>query len=189
MFRAASLRTSTLVCRAAAVRCPAAPAAGRVRWVGETSGLPAINELGGKSVSLADPLKDGSAAEVQTEIDGYSQTGFTVNGVAVPGPVLLLTHASFFFEVSSPADLTPRSLEVLSLLRPPVELLVVGTGRQLTPLPPEVDKWLLERCIMPEVSPTRDACSTFNFMVGEGRQVAAVLFPHGHLQAVGRSSP
>lgn len=181
-------RLSSLPYRAVAVRSPANSAAGRVRWVGETSGLPAINEMGGKRVSLADPLKDGKDAEIQIEVEGYSQTGFTVNSVAVPGPVLLLTHASFFFEVSSPADLTPRSLEVLSLLRPPVELLVIGTGRQLQPLPPEVDEWLMARCIMPEVSPTRDACSTFNFMVGEGRQVAAVLFPHGHIEAVGRSS-
>lgn len=187
MFRVA-VRSSALRCRAAAARGPTVSAAGRVRWVGETSGLPAINEMGGTRVSLADPLKDGSAAEIQTEIGGYSQTGFTINSVVVPGPVLLLTHASFFFEVSSPADLTPRSLEVLSLLRPPIELLVIGTGRQLTPLPPEVDEWLMSRCIMPEVSPTRDALSTFNFMVGEGRQVAAVLFPHGHLQAQGRSS-
>ena len=78
-----------------------------------------------------------------------------------------------------PAELTPRSLEVLRLLKPPVELLVVGTGRRLKPLPAAVEEWLGELAIAPEAVPTQHACSTFNFMVGEDRQVAAVLFPYG----------
>ena len=45
------------------------------------------------------------------------------------------------------------------------------------PLPPATEEWLAAHCIAPEISPTRHACSTFNFMGAEGRQVAAVLFP------------
>ena len=132
-----------------------------------------------KRVAAGDVLKDGDDALIETQIDGYSTTGFTINGVIVPGPVLLLPQASFLFEVGSLAELTPRSLAVLRLLKPPVGLLVVGTGRRLKPLPAAVEEWLGELAIAPEAVPTQHACSTFNFMVGEDRQVAAVLFPYG----------
>ena len=79
--------------------------------------------------------------------------------------------------VSRLEQLTPDSLEVLRLLDPPIEMLIVGTGRTLLPLPPATEEWLAAHCIAPELLPTRHACSTFNFMGAEGRQVAAVLFP------------
>ena len=91
--------------------------------------------------------------------------------------VLLLPQVSLLFHVNRLEELTPDSLEVLRLLDPPIEVLIVGTGRTVQPLPPATEEWLAAHCIAPEISPTRHACSTFNFMGAEGRQVAAVLFP------------
>ena len=88
-------------------------------------------------------------------------------------------QVSLLFHVNRLEELTPDSLEVLRLLDPPIEVLIVGTGRTLQPLPPATEEWLAAHCIAPELSPTRHACSTFNFMGAEGRQVAAVLFPPG----------
>jgi uncharacterized protein len=150
---------------------------GHVRSIGEDSGLSALRDKKAIRAHRPDPLTDGAASLIETTVEGYSPEGFTVNGIILPGTVLLLPQVSLLFEVSRLVDLSPRSLEVLRLLHPPIELLVVGTGRTLLPIPAAVDEWLTTHCIAPERLPTRHACSTFNFMVAEGRQVAAVLFP------------
>ena len=150
---------------------------GRVRCVGEDTGLTALTDKQARRVFRADPLLDGAASLVETTVEGYSPEGFTVNSIILPGTVLLLPQVSLLFEVSRLEDLTPRSLEVLRLLHPPIELLIVGTGGTLLPFPTATEEWLTAHCIAPERLPTRHACSTFNFMAAEGRQVAAVLFP------------
>ena len=150
---------------------------GRVRFVGEDTGLSAMTDKKARRAFRADPLLDGAASLVDQTVEGYSPEGFTINSIILPGTVLLLPQVSLLFHVSRLEQLTPDSLEVLRLLDPPIEMLIVGTGRTLLPLPPATDQWLASHCIAPELLPTRHACSTFNFMGAEGRQVAAVLFP------------
>ena len=125
----------------------------------------------------ADPLLHGAASLVDQTVEGYSPEGFTINSITLPGTVLLLPQVSLLFHVNRLEELTPDSLEVLRLLDPPIEVLIVGTGRTLQPLPPATEEWLAAHCIAPELSPSRHACSTFIFMGAEGRRVAAVLFP------------
>lgn len=167
----------TVVMLAQALRRPVCVSLGRVRHIGEETGLSVLSDMAPRRTANFDPLKDGAASLIETQVEGYSAAGFTVNGVILPGAVFLLPQVSLLFEVPTLANLTPRSLEVLRLLHPPVEYLVVGTGRRLEPLPPATHEWLMQHCIAPESLPTRHACSTFNFMVAEGRQVAGVLFP------------
>mgnify|MGYP003314162727 CR=1 FL=1 len=50
--------------------------------------------------------------------------------------------------------------EVLRLLHPPIELLIVGTGRTLLPIPTAVDEWLTTHCIAPERLPQRANLAT-----------------------------
>ena len=150
---------------------------GRVRFVGEDTGLSAMTDKKARRAFRADPLLDGAASLVDQTVEGYSPEGFTINSIILPGTVLLLPQVSLLFHVSRLEQLTPDSLEVLRLLDPPIEMLIVGTGRTLLPLPQATEEWLAAHCIAPELLPTRHACSTFNFMGAEGRQVAAVLFP------------
>ena len=150
---------------------------GRVRFVGEDTGLSALSDKKARRAFRADPLLHGAASLVDQTVEGYSPEGFTINSITLPGTVLLLPQVSLLFHVNRLEELTPDSLEVLRLLDPPIEVLIVGTGRTLQPLPPATEEWLAAHCIAPELSPTRHACSTFNFMGAEGRQVAAVLFP------------
>ena len=150
---------------------------GRVRFVGEDTGLSALSDKKARHAFRADPLLHGAASLVDQTVEGYSPEGFTINSIILPGTVLLLPQVSLLFHVNRLEELTPDSLEVLRLLDPPIEVLIVGTGRTLRSLPPATEEWLAAHCIAPELSPTRHACSTFNFMGAEGRQVAAVLFP------------
>ncbi|MQA65774.1 MAG: hypothetical protein GEU76_07725 [Alphaproteobacteria bacterium] len=64
------------------------------------------------------------------------------------------------------ADLAPRP-----------DLLLVGTGETIEPLADDALGVLRAAAIAVETMATGPACRTFNVLLGEGRRVAAVLFP------------
>lgn len=146
------------------------------RWIGESSGLQASAD---RTSTLRRHDAFGLSTAGETLVDAYASWGFTVNGVALPGPVLLFPKASMLFGLSHLSELTPESLSILSLLDKPVRMLVLGCGRVSQRAPSGVRTWCEERGMAIEALPTQHACSTFNFMVSEGRPVAAVLFPPG----------
>ncbi|PFH50148.1 hypothetical protein AMATHDRAFT_126025, partial [Amanita thiersii Skay4041] len=57
------------------------------------------------------------------------------------------------------------------------EILIVGTGSRMVPLPPKLREKIRELGIGMDISDTRSACSTYNVLAEEGRPVAAALFP------------
>lgn len=156
---------------------PAAPTCTPTRSVGESTGLQAMADKG-KAMADFDALA-GTSSSMDTVIDSFASWGFSVNGVTLRGTVLLLPRTQLLFSPVSLDELTPDSLEVLGLLEPPTELLIVGTGRRAAKLPAAAAEWLERHRIAADPMPTQHACSTFNFMVQERRAVAAVLFPLG----------
>ena len=64
------------------------------------------------------------------------------------------------------------TLEYLS-----AELLVLGCGRELRPLPSDLVHGLAAKGISVEASDTCNAVATFNILNQEGRAVAAALLP------------
>ncbi len=58
-----------------------------------------------------------------------------------------------------------------------VDILVLGTGAELKPLPDEFQSCLETVGIGVEWMATPAACRTYNLLLAEGRRVAAVLFP------------
>ena len=124
---------------------------------------------------LADVHKDG---EVRlTLVEGYSRSGFRANGLSIEGAVLLLPTDVHPFAVRHLSDLTPASLALLADLEPRPELLIVGCGGCVGRLPAEAREWLEGEHIATELSNSRTACATFNFMVQERRPVVGILFP------------
>ena len=144
------------------------------RWVGEQSGLSAVRDKRPSRIA-SDSLQLAGIDE--TVVDSYAKWGFVVNGVALPGAVLLLPKASMLFQPQNVSEITPASLSVLTLLDAPVRMLVVGGGLSSRRPSAEVRAWCAERNVAVEALTTQHACSTFNFMVAENRPVAAVLFP------------
>ena len=68
-------------------------------------------------------------------------------------------------------------LPPLPLTPPPTELLIIGCGDTHEMLPPPLVEELRQKGIAVEAMGTVNACSTFNFLCSEGRNVAAALFP------------
>jgi len=111
-------------------------------------------------------------------IDSYNHHGFKLNnGMSVLGPMVIFPKTVLGWDVSGVDDITPESLALFSVLEPKPDVLVIGVGDVGAQLAPESLKFLRSKKINIEVLATQHACTTFNFLSGEGRCTAAVMIP------------
>jgi len=86
------------------------------------------------------------------------------------------------WNIGSYEDIDEKSLSLFYLLEPKIDVLVIGTGDQ--PITPKFSKnimaFMKKYNINVEVLPTEQACTTFNFLNGENRVVAAAIIPPNH---------
>eukprot|EP00879_Flechtneria_rotunda_P008230 GHRR01008623.1.p1 GENE.GHRR01008623.1~~GHRR01008623.1.p1 ORF type:complete len:164 (+),score=47.47 GHRR01008623.1:168-659(+) len=115
----------------------------------------------------------------KTQLQGYLPNAFIVNNIQVDGPILCLPELWLMWDVKGFQDLNPENLSILDLIDPAPEVLVVGCGPTMRPLPMQLQKHLQARNIATEVLDTRNALSYFNFLNDEGRPVVAALLPAG----------
>jgi uncharacterized protein len=108
-------------------------------------------------------------------IQAYGNGGFRIAGVAHAGSVVVLPARVAAWAVAAMADITPDSLQIVVDAAPPIELLLVGCGARLLPLPAEVRRALRAAGMAVEPMDTGAACRTYNVLVTEGRRVAAAL--------------
>ncbi|ODN04420.1 NADH dehydrogenase [ubiquinone] 1 alpha subcomplex assembly factor 3 [Orchesella cincta] len=121
-------------------------------------------------------LNDESGAPLM--IDSYNHHGFKLNnGMAVLGPMVIFPRTVLGWDVSGIEDVTPESLALFSVLEPRPDVLVIGIGDKGAKLPIETLQFLRRKKFNIEVLATEHACTTFNFLSGEGRCTAAVMLP------------
>ncbi|KAI9595718.1 NADH dehydrogenase 1 alpha subcomplex assembly factor 3 [Syncephalis fuscata] len=104
--------------------------------------------------------------------------------VTVTGPLIAAPDDAWTWEVTNSKDgqidtghWNKQVLEVMRATEPRPELLVLGTGRQLRVLTPDTIAALKELGVSVEQLDTKQACSTFNILAEEGRDVMAMLLP------------
>ncbi|CAL8402322.1 unnamed protein product [Arctogadus glacialis] len=110
-------------------------------------------------------------------IHGYSTRGFNIDDNKVYGPCALLPPAILQWNVGGHEDISEESVSLFHLLEPRIEMLILGTGSRTERINPKVLALLKKKGIAVEVQDTANACATFNFMMSEGRLVAAGLIP------------
>lgn len=112
----------------------------------------------------------------QYGIDAYGSGGFKFAGMSHRGSVLALPTGIHAFAATTAAEITVATLApLLDLPRGQVELLLVGTGTDLIPLPEALRVCLREAGIRSDPMATGAAARTYNVLLGEGRRVAAAL--------------
>jgi len=82
--------------------------------------------------------------------------------------------------VNGPEDITEESLSLFTILDPKLDVLVIGHGMTngaRNPVDPRTILKLRKKGLNIEVLTTENAISTYNFLVEEGRVVAAALIP------------
>lgn len=109
----------------------------------------------------------------------FAISGYTADSVSVAGvehrTSLRVSHqaAPALWPVATFADITATTVADATQVQP--EIVIIGTGKRLRFPPPDALRPLRDARIGFEVMDTAAACRTYNVLLGEGRQVAALL--------------
>lgn len=113
-----------------------------------------------------------------TLVNGYDETGFTLNHQKIYGPVLLFPRDYTSWSPLNAAE--PSADEWLALLgdyKPP--LILFGTGGAPTSPYPKLRAALSAAGFALEILSTASACRTWNVLISEKRDVAGFFLPVG----------
>lgn len=108
-------------------------------------------------------------------IDAYGNGGFRFADMSHRGSILCLPSGIHGWAKEEGTPLTVADLQRVLDEAGDIEVLLVGTGMEIRPLPPEVRAALKERGISSDPMSTGAAVRTFNVMLAESRAVAAAL--------------
>ena len=109
----------------------------------------------------------------------FAISGYTADSVSVAGvehrQSLRVSHQATAapWPVTVFAEITATTVAEATAVQP--EIVIIGTGKKLRFPPPDALAPLREARIGFEVMDTAAACRTYNVLLGEGRQVAALL--------------
>ena len=109
----------------------------------------------------------------------FAISGYTADSVSVAGfehrTSLRVSHQAVAapWPVSTFAEITATTIAEATAVQP--EIVIIGTGKKLRFPPPSALAPLRDARIGFEVMDTAAACRTYNVLLGEGRQVAALL--------------
>jgi NADH dehydrogenase [ubiquinone] 1 alpha subcomplex assembly factor 3 len=117
------------------------------------------------------------AGRERTFLLGYDGQGFEVRDVNYRGSILALPTACFLWKPKKIEEITPESLAPLLIVKPAIEILIIGTGEEVVgrALALTTLKFLAANGVAVEHMDTTSACSTFNILNQEDRRVAAAL--------------
>jgi uncharacterized protein len=108
-------------------------------------------------------------------IDAYGNGGFRFADMSHRGSILCLPSGIHGWDKDEGSPLTLDDLRRILDEAGDIEVLLVGTGQDIRPLPPEIKAALRERRISSDPMSTGAAVRTFNVMLAENRAVAAAL--------------
>ncbi|AWN39176.1 hypothetical protein DK427_22670 [Methylobacterium radiodurans] len=91
------------------------------------------------------------------------------------GSILVLPIGIRAWDVADPRRIDRTALRPVQAEAESIELLLVGTGADIVPLPPDLRGWLKDMKIGLDVMQTGAAARTYNILAGENRKVAAAL--------------
>lgn len=108
-------------------------------------------------------------------IDAYGNGGFRFADMSHRGSILCLPSGIHGWDKQDGSPLTLDDLQRVLDEAGDIEVLLVGTGKEIRPLAPEIKAAMRERRISSDPMSTGAAVRTFNVMLAESRAVAAAL--------------
>jgi uncharacterized protein len=109
----------------------------------------------------------------QRPIDSYGPGGFRIGEVWHDGAQIVSPEGVAPLET----PLSPERLAPLVRMAPDIDVVLIGQGPEIAPLPRNIRVLLEEAGIGVEIMATPSACRTYNVLLAEERRVAAVLLP------------
>jgi len=124
---------------------------------------------------------DRPAIEVKTLTEAR---GFQfVDGLIVPSACIFFDGCLFLWDAPpAPKDMRwegwlPEHFKLFEAVSPRPEILLMGTGKSVVPMAPQLRKYLNQLGLQVDVLDSWNACSTYNLLAEEGRRVAAAVVP------------
>ena len=111
-------------------------------------------------------------------IEGYGDRRFRISGNVHEGHVLVLPEAVHSWPVADLASAGADSLLPLIERAAEIDVLLIGCGPKMMPVPPALRASLSGARIVPEPMDTGAACRTYNVLLSEDRRVAAALIAY-----------
>jgi uncharacterized protein len=108
-------------------------------------------------------------------IDAYGNGGFRFAGMSHRGSLLCLPSGIYGWNAPADGKLTELDLAKVFMEAGDIEILLVGTGKDLVPIAAPLRQRLREAHIIADSMSTGAAVRTYNVVLAEGRAVAAVL--------------
>lgn len=109
------------------------------------------------------------------QIEAYGKGGFRFAGMSHRGSLLCLPDGIWPVPVRTPQDLTEETLALVLAEGAAIDHFLIGTGRDVWPLPRELAALFAQRDIAVETMTTASAIMTYNILLEERRRVAALL--------------
>jgi uncharacterized protein len=107
-------------------------------------------------------------------IESYGARGFRVTGTAYERSILVFPDATLDWPVAGIEAVTIETLRPV-VERGSTEILLLGCGARMMPVPPALRQALKAVGISLEAMDTGAACRTYNVLLAEDRRVAAAL--------------
>ncbi|KAF8076805.1 NADH dehydrogenase 1 alpha subcomplex assembly factor 3 [Lyophyllum atratum] len=128
--------------------------------------------------SFTNILADDNPPAVQ--VKSITNQGIQLmDGLLIPSSCIFLEGKVFLWDVPSTlwVGWEKEHFEIFETVVPKPEILLFGTGKTISQIPPQLRTYLNQLGIQVDVMDTRNACSTYNLLAEEGRRVAAALLP------------
>ncbi|HEY6630240.1 MAG TPA: Mth938-like domain-containing protein [Rhizobiaceae bacterium] len=108
-------------------------------------------------------------------VDAYGNGGFRFADMSHRGSILCLPSGIHGWEPDDPGKLTLKDFERVFQQADAIEILLIGTGKELKPLPAALRQAFREAGISADPMSTGAAVRTYNVLLAENRAVAAAL--------------
>ena len=112
-------------------------------------------------------------------ISSFGGGGFRFGDMSHQGSLLALPSGMHAWSPVEVATLTPGDFEKLVLEQSRIDILLIGTGKDMVRLPLGFLRGLADVGVSNEFMSTSSAVHTYNVLLAEGRRVAAALIAVG----------
>lgn len=108
-------------------------------------------------------------------LDAYGDGGFRFAEMSHRGSLLMVPSGIYGWNLKSPSEFSLETFEKVLAEQADIEVLLVGTGLDLLPLPADLKSAFREAGILADPMSTGAAVRTYNVLLSEERAVAAAL--------------
>jgi uncharacterized protein len=108
-------------------------------------------------------------------IESFGNGGFRLGGVSHHGALLITPSGARAIAADDVSAVAPEQLSHLIAEKSGIDMLLIGTGREMLPLPQTLSTFLQRSSLAFDVMNTNAAVRTYNVVLAEDRRVAAIL--------------